>query len=138
MMITAIGLGIILFLVAAMLHLRTLEVALARLPGEGPVGSATLTFYLLITLFSHLVGAAIFAVGFWFGQQIGLGGFSKEPTMAAMDFYYFSLINITTLGLGDIYPDGHLRFVAGVESLTGFLLISASASYVFKLVRRDK
>lgn len=138
MMITAIVLGIVLFLAAATLHLRTLELALARLPSEGAVGSATLTGFLLVTLFSHFVGAAVFAVGFWFGQEIGLGGFSKEPAMQTMDFYYFSLINITTLGLGDIYPEGHLRFVAGVESLTGFLLISASASYVFKLVRRDK
>ncbi len=41
-----------------------------------------------------------------------------------MDYFYFSLINVTTLGLGDIYPTEHLRVLAGVEALTGFALIS--------------
>ena len=41
-----------------------------------------------------------------------------------MDIFYFSLVNYTSLGLGDIYPTGHSRFLAGLESLNGFLLIS--------------
>lgn len=44
--------------------------------------------------------------------------------MTAVDTLHFSLVNYTSLGLGDIYPTGHLRFLAGVEPLNGFLLIS--------------
>ena len=44
-----------------------------------------------------------------------------------MDVFYFSLVSYTSLGLGDIVPTGHLRFVAGVEALNGFLLISCSS-----------
>lgn len=35
------------------------------------------------------------------------------------------------LGVGDIYPTGHLRMLAGVKSLNGFLLISSSASFIY-------
>ncbi|MEQ8900570.1 MAG: ion channel [Roseovarius sp.] len=55
-----------------------------------------------------------------------------------MDFFYFSLVNYSSLGLGDIYPTGHLRFLAGVEALNGFLLISCSASTIFLVVTRGK
>jgi len=48
-----------------------------------------------------------------------------------MDTIYFSLVNYTSLGLGDIYPTGHLRFLAGIASLNGFLLIGCSASFLF-------
>jgi len=54
--------------------------------------------------------------------------------MTAVDTLYFSLVNYTSLGLGDIYPTGHLRFLAGVESLNGFLLISCSAALIYLLM----
>lgn len=52
-----------------------------------------------------------------------------------MDIYYFPLVNYTALGLGDIYPSGHLRFLAGIESLGGLLLLSCSVSYLFAVAQ---
>ncbi|MEH6709986.1 MAG: ion channel [Paraglaciecola polaris] len=52
--------------------------------------------------------------------------------MAVIDpIFYFSLTTITTLGLGSAEPTGDLRMIAGIESATGFLLISCSASKLF-------
>lgn len=51
--------------------------------------------------------------------------------MSAMDYVYLSLVNYTSSGLGAIYPDGHLRFVSGVEALNGFLLISCFAPFSY-------
>lgn len=91
---------------------------------------------LLVTLYAamagHLVAAGLFAFGFGVGHALGLGTFERVATMSAMDYYYFSLVNMTTLGLGQIYPTDHLRFLAGIEAMTGFLLISVSASFVFR------
>jgi len=50
--------------------------------------------------------------------------------------FYFSVVNYSSLGLGDIYPTGHLRFPAGIEALNGFLLISCSASTIFLVTTR--
>ena len=81
----------------------------------------------------HALEAMVYAVTFMVGQDWGLGGFKPDAPQSLMDIYYFSLVNYTTLGLGDIYPSGHLRFLAGLESLGGFLLLSCSASYLFTL-----
>ena len=47
------------------------------------------------------------------------------------DAVYFSFTNYTTLGYGDIEPDGQLRFLAGMEAITGLSLITWSASFMF-------
>ncbi len=72
------------------------------------------------------------------GDSIGIGGFAQANVETFMDVFYFSVVNYSSLGLGDIYPTGHLRFLAGVEALNGFLLISCSASTIFLVVTRDR
>jgi hypothetical protein len=37
----------------------------------------------------------------------------------------------TTLGIGDIEPIGEIRFLAGVEAVTGLVLITWTASFMF-------
>lgn len=136
-MLAAVLLTFALFLVACAIHLVGTERAYRRLARGSSGRPVSLVIFLCALFALHFLAAAIFAGGFGLGRAAGLGDFSQEPVMGWMDYFYFSLINITTLGLGDIYPTGHLRFMAGIESLTGFLLISISASYVFKLVRRE-
>ncbi|PSK80827.1 ion channel [Limimaricola soesokkakensis] len=47
---------------------------------------------------------------------------------------YFSLVNFTTLGRGDLNPDGHLRFISGIEAFHGFLTITASGSFMLQVI----
>lgn len=137
-MLTALLLAIALFLVSVWLHLASLRGARrVSLASAGSHSARQLAVFLII-LGSHLAVAALFALGFWFGYARELGGFAQEPVMGAMDYFYLSLINVTTLGLGDIYPTGHLRVIAGIESLTGFLLISCSAQLVFKMMQKQE
>jgi hypothetical protein len=53
-----------------------------------------------------------------------------------LDSVYFSAVCYTTLGLGDIVPTGAIRFLVGTESLTGFVLITWSASFTFVEMER--
>lgn len=53
-----------------------------------------------------------------------------------LDMVYFSAVVYSTLGLGDLVPTGAIRFMAGTEALTGFLLISWSASFTFLEMQR--
>ncbi|WP_316726770.1 potassium channel family protein [Streptomyces sp. 11x1] len=56
-----------------------------------------------------------------------------EPSEHAefADAMYISLVNITTLGLGDIAPaTGWLRIIAPMEALVGFALLSATVSWI--------
>lgn len=43
----------------------------------------------------------------------------------------FSAETHTSLGFGDVRPDGHLRLLVGLEALDGLLPIAWSASYTY-------
>ena len=133
-MIVALLLAVVLFLLSVGSHLLILNKGHQLLDQH-----STLTLKLaiaLLVLFSHLLVAAFFAAGFWLGETVGLGSFRQAPSMEAMDYFYFSLINVTTLGLADIFPTEHLRVLAGIEALTGFTLISCSAQLFWCMMKQ--
>jgi hypothetical protein len=53
-----------------------------------------------------------------------------------VDFFYFSITCYTTLGLGDVFPSGAMRIVAGIEALNGFVLIGWSTSFTYLAMER--
>lgn len=130
-MITAIFLSVVLFVASLWIHIWLLRGA-RLIAGESKFYPAKLTAAYLLVLLSHLIITVFFAAGFAFAMELGLGGFKQRDCVDAMDLFYYSLINITTVGLGNIYPEGHLRAITGIESLTGFLLISCTAQFVFQ------
>ena len=102
-----------------------------------PVSQRGRLLFALYTLATaHIVEAGLYALGFSFGEILGNYAFAQENVDSFMDVFYFSVVNYSSLGLGDIYPTGHLRFLVGVEALNGFLLISCSASTIFLVVTR--
>lgn len=117
------------------LHYLVMSRLLSGLPKSGLPQGLQLIVGLYAAGTAHLAEAGIYAAGFIAGRELGIGGFKGiDAPMSFMDVYYFSLVNYTSLGLGDIYPNGHLRFMAGVESLNGFLLISCSAAFIYLLM----
>lgn len=96
-----------------------------------------LVLVLCISGVAHLSVVALYAATYGAGQALHLGSFAELKPLHAMDVFYFSLVSYTSLGLGDIVPTGHLRLIAGVEALNGFLLISCSAAYLFLFMSRQ-
>ena len=124
-MFTAIIISAVTLLVSVSIHLFNISVLADRVIAyHDRVWSKT------PAISSQLLLAVVFAVAYKAGLFLDLGDF-KQPASSG-DIFYFSLTTITTLGLGSIEPTGHLRMLAGVESATGFLLISCSASKVFQ------
>lgn len=86
---------------------------------------------------AHLVEIALYALTFAaLNEREGFGRIEGEFAATALDFFYFSITNYTTLGVGDTYPKGPIRILAGVESLNGFLLITWSASFTYLIMQR--
>jgi hypothetical protein len=56
--------------------------------------------------------------------------------MNLLDQVYYSAVVYTTLGFGDVVPGGAIRFLTGVESVTGLVLITWSASFTFLEMQR--
>ena len=58
------------------------------------------------------------------------------PVESALDYFYFSIVSYTSLGLGDVFPHGHVRFLTGLEALNGLMLIAWSASFAYLAMGR--
>ena len=66
----------------------------------------------------------------------GHGALFADYPVGLLDCIYFSAVCFTTLGLGDIVPIGAIRFLVGTEALTGFVLVTWSASFTFVEMQR--
>ncbi|KAA2312264.1 two pore domain potassium channel family protein [Pseudooceanicola sediminis] len=123
---------------SGLIHVRAMSLVMAATKRASFSRSGNLLIALYCLAIAHILEAGLYAVGFSLGEGIGIGGFAQANVETFMDVFYFSVVNYSSLGLGDIYPTGHLRFLAGVEALNGFLLISCSASTIFLVVTRDR
>lgn len=84
------------------------------------------------TICAHVIEIWMFGLAFYLLTQYGdFGSLGGNFDGSLIDSVYFSFTNYTTVGYGDIEPFGALRFLAGVESLTGLSLITWSASFMF-------
>ena len=87
---------------------------------------------MLGALTAHILEIIIFAAGYFLLIRYGaagtfLGNFSQDFG----DCIYYSFVTYTTLGFGDLTPTGPLRFLTGMEALTGLVLITWTASFLF-------
>ncbi len=88
-------------------------------------------------LIAHSIEIWLFAVAYYFIPQMqGMGSLEGSFNGSFMDCVYFSYTTFTTLGFGDIEPYGHIRYLVGLESLTGLLLITWTASFLYYEMQR--
>ena len=84
------------------------------------------------TICAHVIEIWMFGLAFYLLTQYGdFGSLGGNFDGSLIDSVYFSFTNYTTVGYGDIEPYGALRFLTGVESLTGLSLITWSATFMF-------
>ena len=74
----------------------------------------------------HLVQVGLWAVVFWRAEELP----NVETAL------YFSLATYTTIGFGDVVVGPGWRVLAGIEGLTGILLVGWSTAFVFAVVNR--
>ena len=135
LLITAFIINGSLALIAILLHyeaLFQLDKLLPRIAHIAP------RFRVLIGVgaifMAHVVEIWLFAFGYFFTLQFPvMGGLVGELSGHGilLDCAYLSFVTFTTLGYGEIVAQGYLRYLTGVEALTGFILITWSASFLF-------
>ncbi|MDQ7072397.1 MAG: potassium channel family protein [Gammaproteobacteria bacterium] len=88
-------------------------------------------------LIAHVVEIWLFALAYYLMINLNdMGALTGNFNQSLLDCAYFSFTSFTTLGFGDIEPSGHIRFLTGLESLTGLVLITWSASFLFLEMQR--
>lgn len=89
------------------------------------------------SLMAHIIEVWIYALAYYVminteGWGILEGNFDGSLLSCA----YFSFTTFTTVGFGDIVPIGDIRYLTGIESLTGLVLITWTASFIFIEMQR--
>ncbi len=117
--------------------LRQLSILIPKVPLKPRV---RVLFGLFGALIAHVVEVHIFACGYYFMINAdwpafadfgGLANLDGSMSSSIRDCSYFSFSSYTSLGLGDIFPVGNIRFLTGLEALTGLVLITWTASFMY-------
>ena len=136
-MFTAILLALILVSATSLFHffvLRWLSGGMASVPMRAEVRIFAIV---IAAMAAHIAEIGLYAAAYWTSEDaLALGRLTGRSAGQALDYLYFSAATYTSLGLGDIVPSGHLRFIAGIEALNGLLLIAWSGSFIYLAMGR--
>ena len=87
--------------------------------------------------FAHTVSVWAYGLLYWW-----LDRFHSFGTLAGahgdefLGYVYFSAATYSSLGFGDVFPEGSFRLIAGVEVLNGLLLIGWSVTFTYLSMQR--
>lgn len=128
---------LLLVAVVVSLHYETLE----RLNHWIPQWSIRARPRILLLIFSillvHTVEIWLFGIAIYMVVQYPeLGQITGAQEIQLLDAVYLSAMTFTTVGYGDLVPHGAMRFLMGSEALTGFVLITWSASFTYLEMQR--
>ena len=92
-----------------------------------------------VIFISHVIEIWVFALGYFGTLKLnGMGTLigSGASHGMFMDCVYLSFVTFTTVGYGDFVVHGYARYLTGVEALTGLVLVTWSASFLFLEMQR--
>jgi len=117
---------------AVLVHYEGLRWLLQRLIRQPSERRRKVLFGVYGVLVLHVAEIWLFGSAMWVLQFIpDTGHIRGSLGSGLLDMVYLSAITFTTVGFGDLAPVGPLRFLCGTEALTGFILITWSASFLF-------
>ncbi|VAW20379.1 hypothetical protein MNBD_ALPHA12-179 [hydrothermal vent metagenome] len=135
-MLIAILLTLVLVVASIFVHYEMLRLISSAMQKMSGTPRRRLLLAIGVVFVAHIIEISLFAIGFGLMQhRWGLGEISGTIEGGWVDFFYFSASSYTTLGMGDLFPSGDLRFVAAIESLAGLVLIGWSASFTYLSMR---
>ena len=136
-MLTVAALCVALVALTTLFHYEVLRGLTLALPRLAMPARARLIVVIFGTFLAHSAEILVYALAIWLvARHPGLGGLAGRARFTPWVALYFSAETFSSLGYGDIVPDGVLRLLAGVEALNGLLLIGWSASYTYLAMER--
>lgn len=136
-MLFSLGTSVALVLATMVIHFEALRWTSKALPRCAPVGRARVLVVVAGAFSAHMLEVILYA-GAYAGLEhiLAVGMLSGQKADSFMDYLYYSVVMYTSLGLGDVFPQGHLRVISGIEALNGLVLIGWSTSFTFLAMRR--
>ncbi len=131
-MIAAFLVNSILVAAAVLIHFEALNQLSSLIPKLPIPHRLRVLVGVFGTLIAHVIEIWVFAFGYYFMiHHEDFGALEGHFDKSLMDCSYFSFVSYTSLGFGDIVAKGDIRFLAGLEALTGLVLITWTASFMF-------
>jgi hypothetical protein len=126
-----------LVIATVLIHYEVLR-ATSRFVTSVAIAARSRILLVLVGIFiAHLLEVSLYAFAYLLmSDHFGLGSVRGMTGGGFVDFFYFSITCYTTLGLGDVFPSGAMRIVAGIEALNGFVLIGWSTSFTYLAMER--
>ncbi len=126
----AFGFGILLIVITVFINFEAMNFISRLLPRNKLPPRPLLVVVMLGVILAHVLEILVFTIGYFLlAERFGLGGFSQEFEPGFMNFFYFSAVCFTTVGMSNFYPTGGLKIISALEALNGFVLITWSASF---------
>jgi len=129
----ALVLGCLLSIVIAEIHFESFNIISSVIPRLHSRIRILVVFFSVFL--AHLVEISLYAFSFFlFREVFGLGGFSENFNGTPSHYFYYSAVSYTTVGISSFKAEGALKIISCLESLTGFMLITWSASFAYSSI----
>jgi hypothetical protein len=123
--------------VSVVVHYETLRLTSAALPRLNIPVRMRVLVVVFACLGAHTTEVWIYAGAYWMLIELaGYGRLAGAFDGSFVDYLYFSTITYTTVGFGEIYPDGPTKMIAAIESMIGLLMVGWSASFTYLTMER--
>lgn len=122
----------LLIMLAVLVHYEILRLLSIFIPSLNIAHRLRIVVSIYGALCAHVAEVWLFGIGYYYMLRAqSFGSLQGNFNGSLLDCVYFSFTNYTSLGYGDIEPLGDIRFTAGLESLTGLVLIGWTASFLY-------
>ncbi|WP_038251008.1 potassium channel family protein [Ghiorsea bivora] len=123
--------------IAVMIHYEVLFQMTSVMPKLKIKHRLRIVFGVFGALIAHVIEIWVFAIAYYLMHSSPSWGYLEGNYKGSLlDAAYFSFTTFTTLGFGDIAPHGILRFLVGIEAVTGLVLITWTASFLYFEMQR--
>jgi hypothetical protein len=127
-----VGITILIVLLAVGLHYEVLQHLNRRMPHWKLPRHPRIYVMILCILGAHVLAIWLFGLTIHtLAQWPQLGTIAGADPARLLDAVYLSAITYSTVGYGDLAPTGAIRFLLGTEAVSGFVMITWSASFAY-------
>ena len=133
-MTLALAIALLLIVLSSLIHYGALRAVSGRFAGR-PAGVPQLLATVLVAFVAHFLVIWLYALTYMLmTTSPELGHLSGDFKGGAVEFLYYSAVSYTSLGLGDIWPHGHVRLITSMEAINGLFLIGWSVTFTYPLL----
>jgi hypothetical protein len=134
-MVSSAIITLICTMLTVLIHFEVMKLMTRKMEKMARYGRRRFLILILALLLAQFAGITVFAFGYMALSAQGIGGIlHADDTL--LNYLYLSVSAYSTVGFGDVAPDGGARLMAGVEAVVGFMMITWSASLTFIEMQR--